>query len=89
MATETNPLYERMRIYTVYLKPLDYPSAWVLRGYTVTKDGAVPDDHPSAVLLARGEPERELETIREEIPRGMTLIPRHDEDDPTIVESWI
>lgn len=67
--------------WTIYDHPSDYPDCWVARRWVIQGGQVVPTDevHTAATL-------REL---RERVSPGRGLIPRHQLDDPRIVEVWL
>ncbi len=69
----------RLSMWTVYERPLDFPSQFVVRRWLV---GSTVDS-TADVLLAD-----DLATIREKLPQGLFRIPAHPGDDPAIVETW-
>ena len=69
-------------MYVVYCKPLDYPSGYVVRLWTVTPTGCA--FNPDPLCLADN-----LETARAAIPDEFVCLARHPDDDPCIVETWI
>ena len=69
-------------IWTVYEKPRDYPTGWIARMHEA--DGAVVK--PTGYVIKAVE----LEPIREKLARaGLVCIPRQEDDEWEIVESWI
>lgn len=72
---------ERARVLpvlTIYARPLDFPEVpAVVRLF----DGDQPTEHVW--------PFPSLESARSAIPPTLARIPRHPEDHPTVVESWI
>jgi len=70
-----------LRVWTIYDHPLDYPSYFVVRGFTVTAGAPVPDGE---VQLANT-----LLEARMLIPPGLHPIDRSPDDDRFIVESWL
>lgn len=69
-------------IWTVTRNPSDFPGMCVARRWRVTSGTEVAtDDHYVSP---------ELEPLREIMRRmGLTCIPRQNEDDPVVVESWL
>lgn len=68
-------------IWTIFEHPDDYPDRYVARLFRVTSDGPV----PWGSLMASPD----LELIRHFLEQlGLTVVPRSEEDDPTVVESW-
>lgn len=72
---------KRLRMYTIFDHPADYPRHFAVRASTITLDGPVPDDR---VQLADS-----LDDARRLIPPGLTCIPRFPADLPVIVEVWV
>lgn len=70
-------------MFTIYYDPVDHPGQYVARGFTVGRDGAIPDPMPAAVVCT-------LDVARQAVPlqHDFCLV-RSPEDDPKIVESWI
>ena len=64
-------------IITIYRHPKDYPEGYV---------GRVFDLNQPTMLSWRGDT---LTQVRDRVPPEMHRIPRSDNDDPVIVESWI
>lgn len=72
-----------LRVYTIYDSPLDHPAMFVLRGFTATADGLVPDDEPIIVTDT-------LEDARQHVPAEADVcLPREALDDLVIVETWV
>lgn len=68
-------------IYTVYNRPKDYPSGYVLRRFEVVQRGSgLTQDTWFAPTL---------EEIRQFVPVGLVRMLRDEMDDPVIVETWI
>lgn len=68
-------------IYTVYgPNTSDFPGEYVCRRHEIT-DEAVPKE-----LVGRSD---SLEGLREQLPKGLHRIDRHEDDDRTIIECWI
>lgn len=67
--------------YTIYDSPADFPNCWVVRRWTVKGTDLVPDD---TVVIAPS-----LDKARSIIPPGLVVIPRSEDDDPTIYETWL
>lgn len=69
--------------YVIYDHPSDYPDDFVVRRFEITKEGALPE---SKIFMNR----KFLTDIREQLKMiGLYPIPRHLQDDPVIVETWI
>lgn len=71
-----------MEMYVVYENPLDYPGLYVVRKWTVGKDGPVPNEKP---LKVHGL----LSVVHEAIPKGLAPVLRDPQDDLCIKEIWI
>jgi hypothetical protein len=70
-------------MWTLYERPKEFPSMYVLREWIVTGPGA-PLQLPGVFLA------RDIEVLRSQmIDKGLTCLPRSVADDPSIVECWI
>ncbi len=67
----------RLKIWTVYDSPLDYPGVFVARLWLNA-------DRTESVLTAPT-----LEGLQALIPPGLYRMARHEQDDPVIVETWL
>jgi hypothetical protein len=68
----------RLQIWTVYEKPKDFPHCFVARMF----EG---DEATDEIMVCS-----DLEPIRQELAkRGLVCLPRDENDDPVIVESWL
>lgn len=67
-----------LTIWTIYDHPTDYPNAWVARAHDV------PGGPTDRVEVADS-----LEALRAKLPRGLTMLARHPDDDPVIREVWL
>lgn len=67
--------------WTIY-RPPEYPKHWAVSQWWVLDDGVVAPE-PVAVLCDS------LDDAREQIPSGAICVPREDDDDPMIVETWL
>ena len=69
-------------MWTVYDHPTDHPGGFIARRHDVGKGGKpIVTDH----VITGG-----LENIRTLFKQaGLTVIPRHQQDDPVIVECWL
>ena len=82
-----NQMYEEgqkgvLVMWTVYEKPSDYPDTCVARRHDVGKGGKpLATSHIITGSLAS------LRTLF--LSAGLTAIPRHQKDDPVIVEVWL
>lgn len=68
-------------VYAVYSHPKDYPNGYVVRRFEIS--GALAEATQEASYAPT------LEALRELIPPGLMCLPRHVDDDPTIVETWL
>ncbi|WP_456272515.1 hypothetical protein [Bacillus sp. AK031] len=66
-----------MPIICIYKSPSDHQGMFVARVFNVNK--------PQPIILMRPS----VEAIRSEIPEGFSIVPKSEDDDPAIVESWI
>lgn len=73
---------EPLSLYTIYDHPTDTPEpfGFAVREWQVTMDGAIPKSEVTFTMT--------LEEARAMIPPGLFRLPRVDEDDPKIVETW-
>ena len=70
-----------MDIWTVYQSPDDYPGKFVARRFDIRPGESRPTQD---YLIAET-----LESLRLQMPPGLTRVPRHPNDLPTIVEVWL
>jgi hypothetical protein len=73
-----------LAIWTVYERPLDYPDKFVARLFEIEGEGA----KPTANIIITPD----LQTLREILTLELHLsvcLPRHESDDPQIVECWL
>lgn len=68
-------------MWTIYFDPSDHPGVYVAREFKITREGPVPSPFASVSPT--------LEHAREGISEGRVCLPRSEDDDPVIVESWI
>jgi hypothetical protein len=72
----------RMSIWTVYDHPTDFPNNYVAREWIIENGKERPGTN---IIIAP-----DIERLREVLRRGLFHpIPRSENDDPVIVESWI
>jgi hypothetical protein len=69
-----------MSMFAIYDHPRDFPEHFVVREWLVAKGLVVPMQEYALAST--------LDEARAEIPPGMVLIPRFENDDPKIVEVW-
>lgn len=68
--------------WTIYCRPADFPQHWCVRMWMATEEGQV-IMHGLAVLCDS------LDEAREQIPEGAICVPRDEDDDPVIYETWL
>lgn len=75
----------KLQIFTVYHNPIDYPGMYVCRQFNV--------DKPTNNYFANERYEVVIEWMYEEFAKlnqgHPYQIPRHETDDPKIIETWI
>ena len=72
---------EVLVIWVIYERPRDYPNSYVVRPQAMV-DGMLIASQECVVAPT-------LEAARAALPHGLTMIPRFENDDPAIVETWI
>jgi hypothetical protein len=71
-----------LSMWTVYERPPDYVCGYVARQFEITGKGPAPTQMTLKCL--------ELEPIREKLARaGLIRLPRNEDDEPQIVETWL
>ncbi len=70
-----------LTLYVIYDHPSDYPNHWVVRQHLV--------NGLWSSISAIGIVCNTLEEARAQIPPYLVCLPRVEDDDPVIVESWI
>ena len=70
-----------LEIWTIYRRPADYPIFYVVRRSFV-RDGGWLENDPEARLAI------DLDEARKLIPWGLYRMPRQEDDEPQIVETW-
>lgn len=75
--TEAENMTETLFIWVIYNSPTDLPGRFVARKWN--------RDQPTPELIQG----KTLEEVREKLPPGLVMIPRHPRDDLKIVESWL
>lgn len=71
-----------VEVWVIYSRPKDMPdAAFVLRRQMAIEDKVMPSPE--------FETADSIEAIRALVPPGKVLLPRHPDDDPVIVETWI
>ncbi|BBZ93052.1 hypothetical protein BRDID11004_60500 [Bradyrhizobium diazoefficiens] len=77
-----DPEHSRLRLWTIYDGPADYPSNFVARLSLIGAGGAQPTEH----LMVSTD----LAAIRAQMMAwGLHCIARYPEDEPHIVEVWL
>jgi len=64
---------------------LDHPGYYVLRRHWTRAVG----EEVEEVIDLVAHVDHDIEPLRERIPPGLVRMPRHPEDDFTIVETWL
>ena len=86
MPTMERPILEEkegvLEMFTIYDHPSDFPDHFVLRRWVITSPGQA---HPSLAAKFFDT----IEEAREAVPPGLIRTERTENDDPTIVETWI
>lgn len=67
-------------VYTIYERPLDYPSGYVVRSWLIRPGEAVAGDAQYLETLSEA---------RSSVPEGLWCLDRSFHDDPVIVETWM
>ena len=72
---------ELLGMWAVTCNPSDHPGKFVARKWLIGRGtmAATAEQHIADTL----------DGVRDMLPRGLIAIPRHPNDDPVIVESWI
>lgn len=73
-----------LHLWVLYQHPTDYPDGYVLRAQAAMRDGTIAT--ASNALAAKTL--EELRSIARDVWQ-LHCLPRHDDDDPCIVECWI
>lgn len=75
----------KMKMYTIYDHPIDFPEEFVVRAWRII-EGSL-DPIPDQNIFIK---HKDLECIRKELfDMGLVCIPRSESDSPGIVETWI
>jgi hypothetical protein len=69
-------------VYTVYFNPADFPGKYVVRRFLVHPNDPRPDPSPMHVGNT-------LDDARDAIPPGLYCFSAAQEDDSSIIESWM
>jgi hypothetical protein len=70
-----------IEVYTVFYNTVDYPKMYCVRKFHATAGHVVPMD-----MLGTADT---LEEARKFIPEGLVPLSPHEEDEDTIIETWI
>lgn len=70
-----------MFMWVVYDSPADFPGRFVVRKWVIRKSGEQPT---TEVYHAKT-----LEGVRAMVSHGLVCIPRDENDNPNIVETWL
>jgi hypothetical protein len=70
-----------LTIWVVYHNPRDHPGKWVLRGQDIGSGTVTP--RPACYIADS------YEKLLTSLPPGVLRMPRYDDDDPVIYESWM
>lgn len=73
-----------LQMWTVYDHPTDYPHDFVARRWDVGGGGGGEPVKTDIVMTAKF-----LDDLRDMLPPGLYCLPRLDDDDPKIVETWL
>jgi hypothetical protein len=68
--------------WTLYMRPPDYPDHFVVLQWWVTAEGGLRTRSTAVVCNT-------LEEARAQVPPGTICMPRDEDDDPTVIETWI
>jgi hypothetical protein len=70
-----------LTVWAVYDHPIDMPEHFVARRYEAIDD----ESHATDDVLVADT----LQALREQLPPGLTRVPKHPGDDLRIVELWL
>lgn len=74
-----------LTIWTIYKNPSDWPDWYVARPFDIIPGQPDPVPRGDGLIMFR-----ELQPLRNEMQRmGLTRLPRFEEDEPHIVETWL
>jgi hypothetical protein len=71
------PDFGKIALWVIYDHPKDMPDCFVARKWLT--------DRPTEVILKSDS----LEVLRSSLPHGLHRLPRHINDDPSILEVWL
>ena len=81
-SNKIEPIRIAMRMHVIYKYPKDYPDDYAVREHFITAGGKM---FTSLVSYRH----KTLEDARASVQEGRFCVPRHPDDDPVIVESWV
>lgn len=70
-----------LSMWAVYAHPTDFPDHFVARLFIVNKSSPKPTDK---IIVADS-----INRLREYMPPNLHVVPRHEYDDPKIIEIWM
>lgn len=73
---------DQLWVWVIYKHPSDFPGLYVARAQSIDKDGV------TAHNMGFASPDYE-DIKAYMIAKGLIRIPRHPDDDPVILETWI
>lgn len=79
--TDRVPIPEGLPVITVYDHPTDYPDQYVARKFI--------GETPTELSFADADLEKVRDWARTRFPYEAERFPRHETDDPVIMETWI
>ena len=75
--------------YVVYKKPKDYPDEFVVRKWEIDVKEGKAQPRPKEVIARDKDYRKVISKMMSAVPRGLDRIDRSENDDPTILETWI
>ncbi len=82
-------LVDDLSCFVVYFNPRDYPGEWVVRQWQINLDRDIDTLlMPTDYAIHVGSLEEARRAIVEAMPDAVCM-PRHDEDEPQIWETWV
>lgn len=73
-----------LAMWTIYEHPLDFPASFVARKFLVSKGAYAKTDMGYVASTLAG-----VRQVLTTYHPGLTRLPRNDDDDPFIVETWL
>lgn len=74
-----------MSIYAIYFNPSDQPGKFVVRRHDIVEEGGQVGSLPAPEAVCA----ETLGEARQHVPPGLVQLPRFNDDDPVIVETWL